>query len=183
MPVLENPKHERFAQELAKGTSASQAYVLAGYKPNDSHASRLGGNGKVAARVEEILGRAAARAEVSVERVLQELALIAFSNPRAAMSWGPDGVVLRDSAELTDQEAALISEVAETKDGLRVKLHSKLDALGKIGQHLGMFKERVEHTGKDGGPIETKDVSDIERARRVAFMLARAGRKTDEPAG
>jgi hypothetical protein len=29
----------------------------------------------------------------------------------------------------------------------------------------------IEHTGKDGGPIETKDVTDAEFARRVAFVL------------
>lgn len=40
-----------------------------------------------------------------------------------------------------------------------------------------------EHTGKDGGPIETKGVSDNELARRVAFMLAKGlqATKTDEP--
>lgn len=31
-----------------------------------------------------------------------------------------------------------------------------------------------EHTGKDGGPIEVADMSDVERARRVAFALAKA---------
>jgi phage terminase small subunit len=34
MPVLSNPKHERFAQELAKGKTADEAYQLAGCKPN-----------------------------------------------------------------------------------------------------------------------------------------------------
>lgn len=31
-----------------------------------------------------------------------------------------------------------------------------------------------EHTGKDGGPIETADVTDQEAARRIAFTLAKA---------
>ena len=34
--------------------------------------------------------------------------------------------------------------------------------------------QRHEVTGKDGAPIETKDVSDIEAARRVAYMLGQA---------
>lgn len=42
-----------------------------------------------------------------------------------------------------------------------------------LGKHLGMFKERVEHTGKDGGPIETADVSDRDIAQRAAFLLQR----------
>jgi phage terminase small subunit len=36
MGLLRNTKHERFAQELAEGTSMSEAYEAAGYKPNRS---------------------------------------------------------------------------------------------------------------------------------------------------
>jgi len=32
-------------------------------------------------------------------------------------------------------------------------------------------------TGKDGGPIETKDVSEAELARRLAFLLSRGVRE------
>lgn len=35
----------------------------------------------------------------------------------------------------------------------------------------------IEHTGKDGGPIQTEDVSDKELARRVALLLVREGSK------
>lgn len=34
-------------------------------------------------------------------------------------------------------------------------------------------RQALEHTGKDGGPIETKELSDMEVARRIAFTLAR----------
>lgn len=33
---------------------------------------------------------------------------------------------------------------------------------------------RIEHTGKDGGPIRTEAVADMEAARRIAFLLAQA---------
>lgn len=36
----------------------------------------------------------------------------------------------------------------------------------------------IEHTGKDGGPIETIDLSDTEAARRIAFTLAKATQPT-----
>ena len=32
MPTLQNPRHEKFAQELAIGKTADAAYVLAGYR-------------------------------------------------------------------------------------------------------------------------------------------------------
>ena len=50
MPVLKNVRHERFAQLLASGKNATDAYELAGYKRN-------GGNGPAMARTPEIKDR------------------------------------------------------------------------------------------------------------------------------
>lgn len=33
------------------------------------------------------------------------------------------------------------------------------------------WRDRIEHTGKDGGPIQTEELGDTERARRIAFLL------------
>jgi phage terminase small subunit len=65
MPVLKNARHEQFAQALAKGKAQAKAYAAAGYKPSEHHASRLASNGKVAARVREILAKVADKAEWS----------------------------------------------------------------------------------------------------------------------
>lgn len=73
MPALANPKHERFAQELAKGKSQADAYAEAGYKPSEPNASRLTRNDKVAARVAELQERGAIRAEVTVATIIAEL--------------------------------------------------------------------------------------------------------------
>lgn len=58
MPVLKNARHEKFAQNVAKGKSATEAYKLAGFnaraKSAEAAASRLLGNVKVHARVEEL---------------------------------------------------------------------------------------------------------------------------------
>lgn len=56
-----------------------------------------------------------------------------------------------------------------------------------IARDLGLA-DRNELSGPDGGPIETKETSDLEAARKVAFMLGRAvGRQEkasdDAPAG
>ena len=39
-----------FAQALARGKTATEAYVLAGYKANDGNASRMKGNERISAR-------------------------------------------------------------------------------------------------------------------------------------
>lgn len=72
MAALENPKHERFAQELAKGKSATEAYAEAGYSESRSSASRLLTNANIVARVAEITERAALRVEVSLASLIQE---------------------------------------------------------------------------------------------------------------
>lgn len=73
MPPLQNPRHEAFAQALAKGKTRAEAYVEVGYKPSEPHASRLASNGKVVARVTELLGRAAERALVTIESIARQL--------------------------------------------------------------------------------------------------------------
>jgi phage terminase small subunit len=72
MPALENPKHERFAQGLAKGKSASQAYVDAGYKESRPAASRLSTNVNVVSRVAELQDIGSLRAEVTLESLIRE---------------------------------------------------------------------------------------------------------------
>jgi len=71
--VLKNSRHEKFAQELAKGKSQLDAYRAAGFKPNESHASRLVSNGKVAARVAELKNAAAEKAVVTAADIARQL--------------------------------------------------------------------------------------------------------------
>lgn len=77
MPALENPRHERFAQLLAKGETADAAYVAAGYAENRHNASRLKTNETVTRRVAEIQERAATRTEVTVASITERLLKIA----------------------------------------------------------------------------------------------------------
>jgi phage terminase small subunit len=173
MGRLANQRHERFAQALAQGKSASEAYVLAGYKANDGNASRLKGNERISARVQEIVGRAAERAEVSLERVLRELAAIAFSDIRKMVTWRNEVVAERvfeegekaekgencgegvkalmprvtlvPAEEIDEATAGAIAQISQGVNGsLRVRLHDKHAALVSIGKHLGMFTDQVQ---------------------------------------
>lgn len=73
MPILPNPRHEAFAQALAKGKSADEAYQMAGFKPDRGNASRLTANDSVQARVAELQGMAADRVVVDRQWVLTKL--------------------------------------------------------------------------------------------------------------
>jgi phage terminase small subunit len=76
MPALKNARHERFAQELAKGMTAEKAYGLAGYKESRAGASRLAAKTDVSRRVAEILDRGAVRAEITLKGLIEEAAEI-----------------------------------------------------------------------------------------------------------
>lgn len=73
MPVLDNPRHERFAQELAKGKTADEAYVLAGYEANRGNATRMNANESISGRIAELQNRAAERAVVTMEDISRQL--------------------------------------------------------------------------------------------------------------
>lgn len=73
MPVLANARHERFAQELAKGKTATEAYIIAGYKAHDGNAATLRGNQRVLERLAELQEKGAERALVTIESITREL--------------------------------------------------------------------------------------------------------------
>lgn len=198
MPVLKNPKHERFAQELANGVSAPIAYVTAGFKANEGNSRRLRSNEAILKRIEAILSerehihskaieKAVEVTGISIGRVLTELAKIGFSDIRQAVKWGDgisvvndegqptisNGIALVGSDKISDDTAAAISEVAQTREGLRVKFHDKRAALVDIGRHLGMFKDKVELSGPNGGPIRsiTSEMTPQEAAEAYARTI------------
>lgn len=72
MPALANARHERFAQELAKGKSQDEAYELAGFKPDRGNAARLTANDSVRTRLAELQERGAIKAEVTAASLIEE---------------------------------------------------------------------------------------------------------------
>lgn len=118
MPVLANSRHERFAQELAKGSAINAAYAEAGYTPSDQCASRLARNAKIMARCEELKERAAARVEVSIASVTENLLRIARSAEALAEASGLS--VARASHMDVAKLNGLVVDKQENKTDLRV---------------------------------------------------------------
>jgi hypothetical protein len=91
MAALLNQRHEKFAQGLAEGKSATEAYQLAGYAPNDGNAARLKGNDRIESRVAELQRQGAERTLITLESLLAEAGdiqtkAIAKGNYSAAVS-------------------------------------------------------------------------------------------------
>lgn len=196
-------RQERFVSEYIVDLNATQAAIRAGYSRATAaqQGERLLRNVEIAEAVEQALKARSERTGITADRVLTELAKIGFSDIRKVVSWrgsltreedNPDGgdvlvikeivtnhVKIIDSDQIDDETAAAISEVSQTKDGgLKIKLHDKRAALVDIGKHLGMFKDKVEVTGKDGAPlVEAPDA--VTLARQIAFVLASGAAKVE----
>jgi phage terminase small subunit len=170
MSLLKNAKHEAFAIARAEGKNQVEAYRLAGYTPHAGNASALDKKPDVAARIEEIRSaateKALKKAEVTVEKVIAELAKLGFANMLDYIKPQPDGTAILDLSAIDRDKAAAIHEyqvdtvtnyetnedgerVAATVKRARFKLADKRSALVDLGKHLGMFRERVEveHSG------------------------------------
>ena len=144
MPALKNIRHERFCLELIKGKSDGDAYAKAGYKDNPKNAGRLKKNEGVQRRLSELTGKIEERALVSVERLSQEYARLAYSDITDVVEFDGRKMTLKPSASLSPDVTAAISEVRHTKEGIVVKFHNKVAALDALARHKGMFKENID---------------------------------------
>jgi phage terminase small subunit len=74
---------------------------------------------------------------------------------------GTSYTVLTDTTKLSTQDRLIFDGVKETRDGIHILMPDRAKALELMGKHLGLFKERIEHTGKDGGPVQTETTTRI----------------------
>jgi phage terminase small subunit len=159
-------RQEKFVVEYLKDGNGTQAAIRAGYSPKgaDVRAIQLLAIDRIAAKIEAGRNRILSRTEISVGRVLREFACLAFLDPAKLFNAQGELLPIREMPE--DARRALagieIEELFEYERGSRsqvgnlrkIRLTSKLGALETLAKHLGMLRERVEHTGKDGRPIE-----------------------------
>jgi phage terminase small subunit len=144
MPILDNNRRELFAQNVARGKPLNEAYVLAGYKENQGNAGIMATHPDVKSRITEIKTIVAARVQVTVERILAELARLSFYKITDAVTIKNGKVYIVDTEGLPDDLVAAISEIRQTRDGVAVKFHDKRAALELLGKHLAMFKDNIQ---------------------------------------
>lgn len=115
MGVLSDNRHELFCQGLAAGKTRSQAYIDAGYSPNgaSSNAIKMSDLPEVKARTEELLSRAATRAELKASDI-QEMLL---QDRTLARNLGQPSAAIR-AAELLGKVLGMFAEKREIKVGL-----------------------------------------------------------------
>lgn len=135
-------KQKRFCEEYMIDLNATQAAIRAGYSPKTAReqARALLTKLDIQNYVAQLQAKQSRRTGVSADRVVRELAKIAFVNAGDLIDPETASVKLDASR---DDLAAVQSVKVKTfgKDGLEheVKLADKLKALDLLGRHLGMF--------------------------------------------
>jgi phage terminase small subunit len=163
-----SPRQEEFIRIYLSdpARNASDAYRKAGFnsKNPDVDAAQLLVNPSIKPKVDEYEAKIKQIAEekfgITQERILQDLAEIAFTKPTEIVEWSGDTVTMKNSADLTERQKASVSKVQQgfTDTGRKyVKLehYDRVAALKTLGAHLGMWSKNV--TNKDGAGDNPRD--------------------------
>ena len=161
-------KQKIFADEYLIDLNATRAYRKAypSVKKDETAAqagSRMLRNVKVAGYIAERMQARQERTEITQDKVLEELAAIAFARATDYAEVKDDQVFIKDTAGLSENQIKAIAGIKQGKFGIEVKLNDKEKALELLGRHLGMFKDRVEVSGLEE---EKTKLSDLIRQMR-----------------
>lgn len=146
MTALTNPRYERFAREVAKGTAIGAAYVLAGYRAHPANPTRLRTRREVNERIREILTEQTEIQERALQQAIDETSVT-------------KSVVLR----MLIEDRLLARQKGQAAAAIR--------AAELLGKQLGMFIERREQ----GGPGDFAHLSDAELDEELMTRLTARG--------
>lgn len=154
-----SPKRARFVSEYLIDQNGTQAAIRAGYSPKTANeqAARLLANASVRAAVDENIRKIHEKNLVTPDRIIQELARIAFAN--ISLAFNKDGD-LKPIHEIPEDIIRAIGglEISEIFSGSgddrtqigvlkKIKMNDKQRALELLGKNLGMFVERHQVEG------------------------------------
>jgi phage terminase small subunit len=171
------PKQELFVKEYLVDLNATKAAIRAGY--SETSASQIGSENLAKPKIQEAIQKAkearAKRTEITADRVLREIARIAFSDLGQIMDFTGEQVKLRPAKDIASSARRAISSVkvkrhfegvgedAREVEVTEFKLWSKEAALEKLCKHLGLAKDRLEITGKDGEAFKVYFGVDVDK--------------------
>lgn len=143
-------KQKKFVEEYLIDLNATQAAIRAGYSPDTAYSvgSENLKKPEIKASIDKAMAERSRRTGISQDRVIQELARIAFVNPQKVIQTSNASV----RQDISEDDAACIQAVkvkmSESENGSscerEVRLNDKLKALELLGKHLGMFTDKAQ---------------------------------------
>ena len=159
------PKQRLFVQEYLIDLNAKQASIRAGYSPANAEfqGHQLINNPKVKQAIELAMYEREQRTKVTQDRVIEELAKIAFINPTDVVNSYDASLHSGASREDTAAISSIRVRKIPSKHGAgferEIKLHDKIRALELLGKHLGLFNDKLNITA-DAVVRIVDDISD-----------------------
>lgn len=166
-----NAKQQAFCDEYIIDFNATQAAIRAGYseKTSYSHGQRLLNDVEIQKEISKKQIERSKRTEITQDRVLLEIARLAFNDPRKAFD---DNNALLPVKQWPDEVAAAVSSIKinEIKDSegnhigetKEIKFWDKGKQIELAGRHLGMWNDKLTLGGDKDNPILTKTLTDSE---------------------
>lgn len=147
-----NDKQQRFVDEYLKDLNATQAAIRAGYSAKTAYAiaEKLLRKVEIQQAIQKAMKARSDRTEITQDRVLQELARLAFFDARKMFNGDGSPKAIH---ELDDDTAAAIIgldvvDVGNSEIGigqvLKYKVADKGAALTNAMRHLGMFNDKLD---------------------------------------
>jgi len=145
-------KQQRFVEEYLVDLNATQAAIRAGYsvKNADKIGPELLGKTRVAEAIKQAMAKRSRRTGINQDRVLRELATIAFADMADFVQVVDDGskVVALELDKIPPDKRGAIASIKQGANGIDVKLNDKVKALELLGRHLGMYNDRLQLSGR-----------------------------------
>ena len=140
-------KQKKFVEEYLIDLNATQAAIRAGYSPNTAQeqSSRLLSNVMVKNEIDKAMAERSRRTGISQDRVLRELAKIAFVNPNDVINFSDATVKMTSEENLAAIASVKVKKIpGEYGDATEreIKLYDKLRALDLLGRHLGIYDKK-----------------------------------------
>lgn len=142
-------KQKCFCEEYLVDLNATQAAIRAGYKPKTarSQGQRLLTNVNIQQYLQQLMDERSERTEITADRVLKELAAIAFSDRTELAQVGKHGEVnFTPTEQLPDEIKKIIAGIENGKYGTKVTTYDKVKALELLGKHLGLFTSGADNS-------------------------------------
>lgn len=141
------PRRRRFVEEYCKAFDAAHAAVRAGFARSSgaAYGHYLLRQPEIVAALEARMESHARECRLTADRVVAELARIAFSDMRDYADWGGRRVAVKRQSEIAPERAAAIAAVAPggKGTGTRIRLQRKKQALRALARHVGLFERRA----------------------------------------
>lgn len=175
-------RYRSFARHMAASENASKAARLAGWSETSAAQQgwRLMQRPDVLAMVEEERQERAHRLRVTDDRIINAYATLALSDVRDVVTWNDDAATIRDSNELTEDQAMLVQSVTRKERTLKsgetivtteVRLADRKAAIDALARIRGLFKDKLE-VETVGGIADEMEAMRRRRTERDAASLA-----------